>query len=474
MGGNHEFVAPSFLSGGMEVFMKYDLIIIGGGPAGYLAAERAGSAGLNVLLFEKSHLGGVCLNEGCIPSKTLLHSAKILDYSKFGEKYGVVNENTVFSHETVIKRKNKVVKTLTAGINAQLKKSKVQVVEDTARIMGKDRDGFIIGAGSDTYTADRLLIATGSVPVVPPIPGLSEGLSKGFVLTNKEILDIENIPESLVIIGGGVIGLEMASYFNSGGSKVTVIEMLDHIAGNTDREISEILLKNYTKKGVDFKLGCKVTEIGDGLVYCEKDGQKAAVEAKKVLLSIGRKPSTAGLGLENIGVELNRGCIVIDDCCRTNIPGVYAAGDATGKLMLAHVAYRHAEVCVNNILGKKDHVRYNAIPSVIYTNPEVACVGETEESAKNKGIEYLKATVPLRFSGRYLAENEGGDGICKVLVNSTHRNIIGVHMIGNYSSEIIYGAGLMIEAELRIDELKELVFPHPTVCEVIREALFMM
>lgn len=452
--------------------MIYDLIVIGGGPAGYLAAERAGHAGLNTLLIEKRNVGGVCLNEGCVPSKALLYSAKIFDNAKHGEKYGVVAADIKLNHSAVIERKNKVVKTLVSGIKAQLKKNKVTVIEGTAEIAGRTAEGYEIKANNDSYITKRLLIATGSTPIVPPLPGSKEGIEKGFVLTNREVLDLADVPSSLVIIGGGVIGLEMASYYNSAGSKVTIIEMLDHIAGNTDKEISEILLKNYQKKGVNFKLNCKVVEIKDGAVVYEDAGQKHTIEADKVLMSIGRRPCTEGLGLEKLGVEVERGRIKVDSRGRTNIPEVYAAGDVNGYSMLAHTAYREAEVCVNNMLGKKDIMRYDAVPSVIYTNPEVGCVGETEESAKQKGIDYEVAKISMMFSGRYVAENEGGDGICKVLIDKKYRKLIGVHMIGNYSSEIIYGAGMMIETEMRVEDVKELVFPHPTVCEIIREAIF--
>lgn len=452
--------------------MTYDLIIIGGGPAGYLAAERAGHAGLSTLLIEKRFIGGVCLNEGCIPSKALLYSAKLCDGASHGEKYGVIAEKVSLNHQIVIERKNKVVKKLVAGVKAGLRKNNVTIVEGIAQIAGRSGEGFLVGAGSETYTGKRLLIATGSTPVLPPIPGLKEGLEKGHVLTNREILDLKAVPASLAIVGGGVIGLEMASYFNSAGSRVTVIEMLDHIAGNTDREISDILLKNYQKKGIEFKLGAKVTEIKEGSVVYEAGGQVFSAEAEKVLASIGRKPASDGIGLDKIGVEVERGRIKTDDKGRTNVSGVYAAGDVNGTSMLAHTAYREAEVCINNILGKKDTMRYNAIPSVIYTNPEVASVGETEESARQKGMEFDTAKVSMMYSGRYMAENEGGDGICKVLVDKQYRKLIGVHMIGNYASEIIYGAGLMIETELRVDDIKELVFPHPTVSEVIREAVF--
>lgn len=454
--------------------MVYDLIVIGGGPAGYLAAERAGRAGMSILLIEKRFLGGVCLNEGCIPSKTLLHSAKIYDYARFSEKYGVVSEKVTFDHKKVIARKQKVVKTLVAGIKSQLKTYKVNAVEGFGQIAGKNKEGYEIKVGNASYTGKRLLIATGSMPFIPSIPGVSEGMQNGYVLTNREILDIDVVPGSLVIVGGGVIGLEMASYFNSAGSEVTIIEMLDHIAGNTDREISGILMKNYEKKGIRFQLNSKVIEIKGNSVIYESEGKTFTVQADKVLISIGRKPVVQDIGFELIGGEVDKGCIKTDRTGQTNVPGVYAAGDVNGKSMLAHTAYREAEVCINHMLGKKDIMRYNAIPSVIYTNPEVASVGETEETAKQKGMEYKVANISMRYSGRYVAENEGGNGICKVLVDKKCRKIIGVHMIGSYASEIIYGASMMIESEMRVEDIKELVFPHPTVSEVIREGIFQL
>ncbi len=454
--------------------MIYDLIIIGAGPAGYLAAERAGHEGLNTLLIEKKFLGGVCLNEGCVPSKTLLHSAKVLDYAKHGEKYGVFAKEVTYDHKAVVERKNKVVESLVAGIKMQLKKNKVTIVEGCGEITGKSTEGFIVKVNNDIYTATRLLIATGSMPIIPPIPGAKEGLEKGNVLTNREILDLQEIPGSLVVVGGGVIGLEMASYFNSVGSRVTVIEMLPHIAGNTDKDISKILMKNYQKKGIEFKLNSKVVQITDTEVVYELDGQTHLVKADKVLMSIGRRAVTEGVGLESIGVQVERGRILVDEKGQTNIPSVYAAGDVNGRSMLAHTAYREAEVCINNIVGKKDNMRYDAIPSVIYTNPEVASVGETEETAKEKGIEYEVTNLTMKYSGRYVAENEGGDGICKVMIDKKYRKLIGVHIIGNPASEIIFGAGLMIETEMKINDIKELVFPHPTVSEIIREGIFQL
>jgi len=453
--------------------MKYDLMIIGGGPAGYLAAERAGHAGLKTILFEKSNVGGVCLNEGCVPSKALLYSAKIYDYAKTGSKYGVTFEGASIDQEAVIKRKNKVVKTLVSGVKGALKKNGVELIEGEAHIEKRSDEGFNISCKDAVYTGSRLMICTGSVPIMPPIEGLKEAYENGFAMTNKEVLDLTVIPSKMVVVGGGVIGLEMASYYNSAGSEVTVIEMLDRIGGMTDTDISTILMKNYEKKGIAFNLSSKVVKFTNNSVVYEKDGKAFEVSADKVLVSIGRRPFTQGIGIENIGVEMTqRGAIVTDDKGRTNIAEVYAAGDVNGKSMLAHTAYREAEVCINNILGKKDRMRYEAVPSVIYTNPEVASVGETEETAKQKGIDYECANISMRYAGRYVAENEGGDGICKVLVDKKYKKVIGVSVISNYSSEFIYGASFMIETEMTVDDIKEIVFPHPTVSEVIREALF--
>ncbi len=451
----------------------YDLIILGGGPAGYNAAERAGHAGLKTLVIEERALGGVCLNEGCIPTKTLLYSAKIYDYAKHSKDYGVTFGSAEIDHAFVVKRKNGVVKQLVSGVGAKMKKSGVEVVKATATIKERSSEGFIISAGDKEYAGKQLLIATGSSPALPPIDGLADSLREGFALTNREVLDLEAIPKTIVIVGGGVIGLEMASYFNSVGSKVYVVEMLDHIAGATDREISKLLQKDYASRGVEFILGAKVTSIKNRSVTYEKDGQSTTLPADYALVSIGRRARTAGIGCENIGLKLERGAIVTNEQGKTNVPGVWAAGDVNGKSMLAHTAYREGEVVINNILGKKDRVNYNSIPSVIYTNPEVASVGETEESAKEKDLDVNIETVTLKYSGRYIAENEHGYGILKVITDKKHKNILGLHMIGTYASEIIYGAAMMVETEMRIEDIQKMVFPHPTVCEVIRETMFM-
>ena len=281
------------------------------------------------------------------------------------------------------------------------------------------------------------------------------------------------LQHDIVIVGGGVIGLEMASYFNSVGSKVYVVEMMNKIAGPVDSEISTMLQKDYAARGVEFILGAKVVSIKDKAVTYEKDGKTVTLNADYALVSIGRRARTAGLGCENIGLKLERGAIVTNEYGKTNVPGVWAAGDVNGKSMLAHTAYREGEVCINNILGKKDRINYDSIPSVIYTNPEVAGVGETADSVKAKGLDAKVQTVTLKYSGRYIAENEHGNGILKVITDNKHHNIIGLHMIGSYASEIIYGAAMMVETEMRVADIQKLVFPHPTVGEVIREAMFM-
>jgi dihydrolipoamide dehydrogenase len=308
--------------------------------------------------------------------------------------------------------------------------------------------------------------------MLPPIEGLKQSVESGFALTNREILDLTEVPAKLAIIGGGVIGLEMAAYFGAAGSEVTVIEMLDHVGGNIDSEISALLQKNLESKGVKFLLSSKVVKIGGGAVEFTQDGKTQSVPADKVLVSVGRKPNTDGIGIENIGLYTERGAIVTDDMCRTNVAGVYAAGDVNGKLMLAHTAYRETEVAISNMTGKKDYVNYQTIASVIYTSPEVGSVGLTEQQAKAAGYKIKSAKLPLYYSGRYLAENEGGDGFIKLIADADKNVLLGCHIIGSYASEIILSAASLIELRTKIADIKKIVFPHPTVCEIIREAVF--
>jgi dihydrolipoamide dehydrogenase len=347
--------------------------------------------------------------------------------------------------------------------------NQVTVIEGAATIVGRGQDGIEVSCNGDIYKGKNLLICTGSEAAVPPIPGLKE--VGDVVVTNREILELKQQPKSLVVIGGGVIGMEFASFFNSLGTKVTIVEMLPEILGGLDFEISAMLRDIYTKKGIDFHLNAKVVQVDGHKVVFEKEGKTQTVEGEKILLSVGRRPVTQGFGLENLNVELNRGGIKTDEKMRTNVPGVFAAGDVTGFSLLAHTASREGEVVVNNLVGRQDRMRYNAIPGVVYTNPEVAGVGETEESAKAKGIAYKVAKLPMSYAGRFVAENEGGNGLCKVLVGEKYGEVIGVHLLGNPSSEIIYGACMAIEQEMTVKELQEVVFPHPTVSEIIKETI---
>jgi len=453
--------------------MIYDLIILGGGPAGYVAGERAGEAGKSVLLIEKDSLGGVCLNEGCIPTKTLLVSAKMKDHAVNGKKYGVEVSDVALNHKKVMARKNKTIKKLVAGVKMKLEHYNVEVVKGEGYILDKNKDRISIKAGEETYTCKNLLVATGSSSIIIPIDGMDAAMESSFAITNTEVLQLKEIPERMVIIGGGVIGLEIATYFSIAGSKVTVIEMLEKIAGSVDDEISEILQKECEKKGIEFILGARVNKIAEGSVEYEKSGENNIIECDRALLSVGRRANTTNIGLENLNIEVKKG-ICVDERMMTTVDNVYAAGDVTAKSMLAHTAYRQAEVAVNNMFYAQDSMKYNAIPAVIYTDPEVASVGLTKAQADAEGLDTVEQSISMNYSGRYMAENEAGQGIAKIIVEKSSKRLLGVHIVGTYASEIIYGVGIMIEQGFTIDDIKRQIFPHPTVAEIIREAAFMI
>jgi dihydrolipoamide dehydrogenase len=387
-----------------------------------------------------------------------------------GSKYGIYSENIRVDYGKIVGRKNKVVRKLVAGVEAKMKQHEITVVKGEAIIQGRV-DGVVeVICNEITYNATHLLICTGSEAFVPPILGIET--AGDHLLTNREILALKDQPESLIVIGGGVIGMEFASLYNSLGSKVTVIEMLPEILGGLDLEISKLLRETYEKKGVQFQLSTKVIQIDANKVHFEKDGVIEFLEADKILMSVGRRAITKGYGLESLNVELERGGIKVDEMMCTNVPGVFAAGDVTGFSMLAHTASREAEVVVNNLTGRPDQMLYNAIPGVVYTNPEVACVGETEESALAKGLDFRIAKLAMSYSGRFVAENEAVNGLCKVLIAKDTELVLGVHMLGNPCSEFISNACMAIEQGMTVEQLQKVIFPHPTVSEIFKEALY--
>ena len=450
----------------------YDIAIIGGGPGGYVAAEKAGKRGLKTILFEKKDLGGVCLNEGCIPTKTLLYSAKLYDQARKSEKYGVSVEGATLDYKKMTDRKTKVMRKLVAGIGLRMKSAAVEVVKAEAVIEERTAEGALrIAAEGQTYEAKNLLICTGSETFVPPIAGLDMESNEAIV-TSRELLALKEAPTSLIVIGGGVIGMEFASLYNSLGAEVHVVEMMPEILGAMDAEVSAMLRAQYAKKGVHFHLSCRVTHVeGRCVTFTDSEGVEHTVEADKILVSVGRRANTRGYGLETLGVELERGGIKVDEKMCTSVPGVYAAGDVTGFSMLAHTASREAEVVINNLCGHPDAMRYDAIPGIVYTNPEVAGVGLTEAQAQQQGIDYACHKLPMAYSGRFVAENEGGEGLCKVIVEGASGRVLGVHMLGNPCSEIIGSACIAIEQGMTMEQLERVVLPHPTVTEIIKETI---
>ena len=444
----------------------FDLAIIGGGPAGYTAAERAAHNGLNVVIFEKKAFGGVCLNEGCIPTKTLLYSAKLYHNAKNGSKYGIGTENTTFDYEKIVSRKNKIVRKLNAGIRAKMTNCGATMVVGEAEIKQHTDEKVVILANEQEFEAKKLLLCCGSEVSIPPI----KGLQTTEYITSREALELKAVPQSIVIVGGGVIGMEFAGLFNTLGSKVSVIEMATEILPPVDSEIAAMLHAEYKKQGIDFFVGAKVTELQNNKVlFTDNQGNEQSIDTEKILLCVGRKPSLKGI--EILDLEPFRNGIKVNDKMQTSKTNVYAAGDITAFSMLAHTAVREAEVAVNNIVGKSDTMAYNAVPAVVYTNPEVAGVGLTEDELKAQGRSYSVRKLPMTFSGRFVAENEGGNGLCKLIFDD--RNIIvGCHMIGNPSSEIIAVAALAIEQQLTAERFEKLIFPHPSVGEIIKETLF--
>ena len=445
-------VAPAKPAGDTSV------IVIGGGPGGYVAAIRAAQLGAKVTVVEKQYLGGTCLNVGCIPTKCLLHSAELVeDIRNQGKEIGVEVEGVKVNFPQVIAHKNEISKKLTSGVAGLLKMNKVKKVDGEASFIGEKKLSVKKPDGStEEMTADAIIVATGSVNSVPPIPGIKENPN---CIDSTGALSLEALPKSMVVIGGGVIGLELACAYAAFGTKITVVEAMDHMLPMLDGDLTKIGVAHMKKMGMEFNLECPVQSV-----------ESSPVGAKVVCKN--KAGETASLNLEAGKIENDRGRIIVNDRMETSVPGVYAIGDCNGKLMLAHTAYREAEVAVNHMLGVKDEMRYNVIPSVIYTDPEVASVGETADSAKAKGLNVKEVELPMLYSGRYVAENENGKGFIKLVVDTSKNCLIGCHMVGSYASEIIMTAAMMVDTELPPQRLKKLVFPHPTVGEIIREAMF--
>jgi dihydrolipoamide dehydrogenase len=442
----------------------FDLIAIGGGPGGYEAVAHAGRMGKKVALIEKDRLGGTCLNAGCIPAKTFLRSSRLFRECREAARYGIRVGSVEFDLPAVVERKNRIVGALGKGVEGMLKRAGVETIAGHARLVSRNA----VQAGAERYETANILIATGSRPAAPQIPGIRSER----VLDSDTVFALARVPEKIAIIGGGYIGLEFACFFNEIGTHVAVYEMLPRIAAGSDQEISHRLLQIMTRKGVEFHLSSQVLGIeGETLHYQASDGSASSATADTILNAAGRAPVLNGLGLEEVGVDFGPAGIRTSDRGRTNIPGVWACGDVTGRRMLAHAAAREGIAAVNNMFGIKDRIRYSAIPAVIYTHPEVASVGRTEEELKTEGIEYKKSVVPMGVAGRFLIENEGGTGMVKVLAGARYGEILGVHAIGDASSEFIVAAAAMIEMEMCVSDVAGIVFPHPTVSEALREAI---
>ena len=440
---------------------KYDLIVVGAGPGGYVAAQKAKELGKKVLLIEKENLGGVCTNRGCIPTKSLLNSAKQYKHAKEADKFGVHCQEVSFNLQEAMDWKNETIQTLRNGIAFLMKTSKIDVLFGEASF----EDNHHVKVNDTVYETDYLILATGSSPFVPPI----EGAKGPNVLTSDEILQITEIPQSLAIIGGGVIGLEFASFFSMLGTKVDVIEMMPEILPMMDSDFSKLLRREL--KDIKFHLGCKVTKVlENGVVFQNAKDQEETVSCDLVLMSVGRRANIKGL--EPLNLKIERGAVVVDKTLKTSVDNIYAIGDINGKSQLAHSASKMAEIAVDNIFGTCTQVmNYNAIPWAVYSSPEAAGCGLTESAALSSGRQVKVATVQMRSNGRFLAENgKRASGLVKVIADAQSGVLLGVHLLGPYSSELIWGAGALIEAGVKVQDVAKAVFPHPSVSELIREA----
>jgi dihydrolipoamide dehydrogenase len=444
------------------VSKEYDLIVLGGGPAGYPAAIRAAQLGASVCLVEKGPLGGTCLNWGCIPTKTFHGLAHLLDRARDGGTLGASGSLTPDA-KALYMHKDGVVSTLVGGIERLVKKRKIELVRGAGSLMG---GGAVQVEGSEAVDGKNIIIATGSSEV--ELPGLEFDGER--VLSSKDILDLGRIPESLIIVGGGVIGCEFASIFNAFGAKVTVVEMLPRIIATEDAQVSRYLQNFLKKRGVVFHLGTKVSEAEakDDTVLCRLESGEE-FEAECLLVSVGRRPNVEDCGLDRAGVKYDRGGIEVNGRLETNVGGIYAAGDVVGGLMLAHVATREGVTAAGNALGSPAEIRYEAMPNTIYTLPEVSRVGLTEEEAKEKGIEILTGRFPFAANGKAKGLGEE-DGFVKWVASKGEGRLLGLHIIGPQATELIASGVLAVEQGMTAEEYARAVLPHPTLSEALAEA----
>jgi len=439
------------------------VVVVGGGPGGYVAAIRAAQLGAEVTLVEKDALGGTCLNRGCIPTKALLHTAELYTEAQNGEQCGVVAQVTL-DFAKAQAHKDALVKQLVSGVTGLMKANKITVLQGTASFADKST----LMVDGKPLPFDKLILATGSAPAMPPIPGIDSPQC----VDSTGALEFRDVPASLAIIGGGVIGVEMASIYSALGAKVTIIEMLPQILPMMDAELTGLVRAKLEKSGVSVLTSAKVMSIEDkcanAVIRVEYQGSIGTVEAERILVSVGRKINTDGLGLDIAGIRHEGGRIIVDNRQQTNIPGIYAIGDCTGGVMLAHVASVQGEVAAENATGHSAVYDGKTNPSCVYTNPEFAGVGLTEEQAKAQKIDYIVGRFPLMANGKSMIM--GGDGVVKIIAGKRYGEILGVHIVGPRATDLIAQAALAIGVEATLDEIIATIHAHPTIGEAVREA----
>ena len=450
------------------------VIVIGGGPGGYVAAIRAAQLGAKVTLIEKEHLGGTCLNIGCIPTKCLLHCAELVeDIKNQGKEIGVEVDNVTVNFPQVIKHKNDISAKLTGGVAGLLKMNKVKKIDGIATFTGPKQLEVTKPDGSkEAMTADAIIIATGSINAQPPIPGLKENPN---CIDSTGALSLEKLPKSMVVIGGGVIGLELACAYAAFGTKITVIEAQASMLPMLDGDLTKIGVAHMKKMGMEFNLECPVQSIetspvGAKVVCKNKAGETVTFEGEKVLYALGRKANTASLNLEAGKLDNDRGRIIVNDKMETSVPGVYAIGDCVfGHAQLAHTASAMGEVAAENICGIEAHYEEKTNPTCVYIEPEAASVGLTEEQCKAQGIDYKVGKFPMSANGKALILN-GGEGLVKIIAGKEYGEILGMHIIGPRATDLIAEGALAIGEEMTLDEIISTIHSHPTVTETMREA----